>query len=86
MASGQLNHRAGGLRLGRRNAAIAPLRLDCGLAPLSRRLPLKGGVLEASTRLPVELYHFPLEGESQKPSRMAKADAEGGKARLRNVR
>ena len=23
-------------------------------------------------------YHSPLEGESQKPSRMAKADAEGG--------
>ena len=38
--------------------------------PLSHRLPLQGGViLEASTRLPVELYHSPLEGESQKPSR-----------------
>ena len=37
--------------------------------PLSHRLPLKGGVIEASTRLPVELYHSPLEGESQKPSR-----------------
>ena len=24
-------------------------------------------------------YHSPLEGESQKPSRMAKADAEGGR-------
>ena len=48
--------------------------------------PLQGGVLEASTRLPVELYHSPLEGESQKPSRMAKADAVGGKARLRFVR
>ena len=49
--------------------------------PLSHRLPLQGGVLEASTRLPVELYHSPLEGESQKPSRMAKADAVGGRRR-----
>ena len=32
----------------------------------------------ASTGRPVELYHSPLEGESQKPSRMAKADAVGG--------
>ena len=62
-----------------------PVRLRA--EPLSHRLPLKGGViLQASTRLPVELYHSPLEGESQKPSRMAKADAEGGKARLRTVR
>ena len=60
-----------------------PVRLRA--EPLSHRLPLKGGVLEASTRLPVELYHSPLEGESQKPSRMAKADALGGKARLRTV-
>ena len=61
-----------------------PVRLRA--EPWSHRLPLQGGVLEASTRLPVELYHSPLEGESQKPSRMAKADAVGGKARLRIVR
>ena len=61
-----------------------PVRLRA--EPLSHRLPLQGGVIEASTRLPVELYHSPLEGESQKPSRMAKADAVGGKARLRTVR
>ena len=62
-----------------------PVRLRA--EPLSHRLPLKGGViLEASTRLPVELYHSPLEGESQKPSRMAMADAVGGKGRLRTVR
>ena len=60
-----------------------PVRLRA--EPLSHRLPLQGGVLEASTRLPVELYHSPLEGESQKPSRMAKADAVGGKAVLRTV-
>ena len=28
-----------------RDAAFAPHRLDCGHAPLSRRLPLKGGVI-----------------------------------------
>ncbi len=44
-----------------------PVRLRA--EPLSHRLPLQGGVIEASTRLPVELYHSPLEGESQKPSR-----------------
>ena len=60
-----------------------PVRLRAG--PLSHRLPLKGGVIEASTRLPVDLNHSPLEG-SQKPSRTAMADAVGGKARLRTVR
>ena len=53
-----------------------PVRLRA--EPWSHRLPLQGGVLEASTRLPVEVYHSPLVGESQKPSRMAKADAGGG--------
>ena len=48
--------------------------------------PPPGGVLDASTRLPVGLYHSPLEGESQKPSRTAKADAVGGKSRIRTVR
>ncbi len=56
-----------------------PVRLRA--EPLSHRLPLQGGVLEASTRLPVELYYSPLEGESQKPSRMATADAVGGNRR-----
>ena len=32
-----------GLRF--RGAAFAPLRFACGLAPLSHRLPLKGGVI-----------------------------------------
>ena len=31
-----------------------------------------------SVPLFITRYHSPLEGESQKPSRMAKADAEGG--------
>ncbi len=44
-----------------------PVRLRA--EPLSHRLPLQGGVIEASTRLPVELNYSPLEGESQKPSR-----------------
>ena len=39
------------------------------------RLPLKGGVLEASTRLPVELYHSPLEGESARPTRRPESEA-----------
>ncbi len=30
-------------------------------------------------------YHSPLEGESQKPSRMAKADAEGGRRLARTI-
>ena len=76
----------------RRDAAFAPLRLDCGLrparrvcppparlrAPPSRRLPLKGGVI--LERLMQASYHSPLEGESQKPSRQAKADAVGGQS------
>ena len=64
--------------------APPPVRLRAG--PLSHRLPLQGGVPEASTRLPVELYHSPLEGESQKPSRMAKADAVGGRRRASQMR
>ena len=42
----------------------------------SRRLPLKGGVILEPR---IRRNHSPLEGESQKPSRMAKADAVGGK-------
>jgi len=54
----------------RREAGVfAPPPVRLRAEPLSHRLPLQGGVLEASTRLPVELYHSPLEGESQKPSR-----------------
>ena len=45
-------------------------------APPSRRLPLKGGVI--LERLMQASYHSPLEGESQKPSRQAKADAVAG--------
>ena len=48
----------------------------------SRRLPLKGGVtLEPCIR---PSHHSPLEGESQKPSRMAKASAVGGQRRGRS--
>ena len=58
-----------------RDAAFAPLRLDCGLRPLADS-PSRGGVI--LERLMQASYHSPLEGESQKPSRQAKADAVGG--------
>ena len=77
-----------------RSAVFAPLRLDYGRgvcppparlrAPPSRRLPLKGGVI--LERLMQASYHSPLEGESQKPSRQAKADAVGGTGRQAAVR
>ncbi len=56
-----------------RRVCPPPARLR---APPSRRLPLKGGVI--LERLMQASYHSPLEGESQKPSRQAKADAVGG--------
>ena len=56
-----------------RGVCPPPARLR---APPSRRLPLKGGVI--LERLMQASYHSPLEGESQKPSRLAKADAVGG--------
>ena len=61
-----------------RRVCPPPARLR---APPSRRLPLKGGVI--LERLMQALYHSPLEGESQKPSRQAKADAVGGGRRPR---
>ncbi len=59
-----------GARTGR-GVCPPPARLR---APPSRRLPLKGGVISRGVQ-----YHSPLEGESQKPSRQAKADAVGGR-------
>ena len=56
-----------------RRVCPPPARLR---APPSRRLPLKGGVI--LERLMQASYHSPLEGESQKPSRLATADAVGG--------
>ena len=60
-----------------RGVCPPPARLRA--AP-SRRLPLKGGVM---LRCGFRSYadHSPLEGESQKPSRQAKADAVGGSSR-----
>ena len=50
----------------------------CGLYPLADS-PSRGGVI--LERLMQASYHSPLEGESQKPSRQAKADAVGGSSR-----
>ena len=75
-----------------RDAALAPLRLDCGLrqwnaafgpppdrrqtAP-SLRLPLKGGVILVHLMRASSITP-PLRGSRTSPSRMAKACAEGG--------
>ena len=60
-----------------RGVCPPPARLR---APPSRRLPLKGGVI-LERRVQASRTTPPLEGESQKPSRQAKADAEGGRRR-----
>ena len=60
-----------------RGVCPPPARLR---ASPSRRLPLKGGVI--LERLMQASYHSPFKGESQKPSRQAKADAEGGGRRV----
>ena len=64
-----------------RGVCPPPARLRA--AP-SRRLPLKGGVI--LERLMQASYHSPFKGESQKPSRQAKADAEGGGRRVARLR
>ena len=77
----------------RRDAAFAPLRLDG-----TPRLPPSGSTTGSAlsptppqggsdTGAPYAglRYHSPLEGESQKPSRQAKADAVGGRTPSRKA-
>ena len=59
--------------------SLTPHRISLRHSARLLRLPLRGGVLEASTRLPVELYHSPLEGESVRQGLRPQSSRWGGR-------
>ena len=58
----------------------------CTLGPEAGRKRWQGQDAGGTPALPGDANHSPLEGESQKPSRQAKADAVGGGRRAARLR